>query len=389
MNDLALALALAAGVAGCAKKEPAPAPVAGSGSAPVEVAPPLVRPSQQPLPPLPPLDLPADPKRSEKVALGHELFFDKRLSAHDDVSCYSCHQNADGNGGHDKLAIASGGKPLGRHAPTIWNVAYDKDGLAWDGRAPTLVAQAKGAWSGPMGVGDLDKKAAEIARLPGYEKLFEDAGDPKVNPDAIAEAIVAYEDTLICKDTAYDKFAAGDKTALTGPQQRGLDVFLGKGGCVACHAPPFFSNAMGAEHAVFYNVGIGTSAPEDKIDTGRMQVTNNPADWAAFKPPSLRNIARSAPYFHDGSVATLDDAVKLMASGGINNKNKSPQLTDRGLTDPERADLVAFLGALTCPQRLDPPPPLPGEATGAPGDDKRSGSDMAAKPKLVKHKPAN
>jgi cytochrome c peroxidase len=369
MRPIAYALELVAGLAACkAKQERRPAPPAGSGRAEAATVQPVVRPSQQPLPPLPPLDLPPDPRRAQKVALGHELFFDKRLSANDDASCYSCHQNADGTGGHDKLAIASGGKPLARHAPTIWNVAYYKDGLSWDGHAPTLIAQAKGAWAGPMGIGadNLDKKADAIARLPGYRKLFDDAGFTKVNADAVAEAIAAYEDTLICKDTAYDRFAAGDKAALTEQQQRGLDLFLGKAACNGCHQPPFFSSAMGAEHAMFYNVGIGTAAPDDKIDTGRMLVTNNPADWGAFKPPSLRNVARSAPYFHDGSVATLDDAVKLMASGGIKNKNRSPSLTDRGLTDPERADLVAFLGALTCPQQLDPPPPLLAAGSGAP-----------------------
>ena len=360
MRPIAIALLLAAGLAACKdKQEPQPVPPAGSGSAEVVTAQPVVRPSQQPLPPLPPLDLPADARRAQKVALGHQLFFDKLLSASDDASCYSCHQNADGNGGHDK--------PVGRDAPTIWNVAYYKDGLSWDGHAPTLAAQAKDAWAGSMGVGadNLDKKAEELARLPGYKQLFDLAGFAKMNADAVVEAIAAYEDTMICKDTAYDRYAAGDKTALTEQQQRGLDLFLGKAACSGCHQPPFFSSAMGAEHAMFYNVGIGTAAPDDKIDTGRMQVTNNPADWGAFKPPSLRNVARTAPYFHDGSVATLDDAVKLMASGGINNKNKSPALTDRGLTDPERADLVAFLGALTCPEQLDPPPPLLAAGSGS------------------------
>lgn len=112
---------------------------------------------------------------------------------------------------------------------------------------------------------------------------------------------------------------------------------------------------MGVEGGVYFNVGIGTGAPEDQIDIGRMKVTNAQTDWAAFKPPSLRNVTRSAPYFHDGSVAHLDDAVKLMATGGIKNKNLNPILGDRGLTDAERADLVAFLGALACSGTLEEP----------------------------------
>ena len=251
-------------------------------------------------------------------------------------------------------------KPLARHAPVLWNVGYAKGALDWDGRSPTLEDNAKGAWGGGnMGAGkeNLDKKAAELAAIPGYKAMF-DAAFPgvEVKADQVAQALAEYERTLICKDTAYDKYQAGDKTALSEPQQRGLDVFLGKGQCFICHAPPYFSTAMGPDAMpVFFNVGIGTTAPEDKVDVGRMKVTNKPEDWAAFKPPSLRNVTKSPPYFHDGSVAKLEDAVKLMTTGGIPNKNKNPQLADRGLTDAERTDLIAFLGGLACPGTLEAP----------------------------------
>lgn len=346
------ALAVAAAIAGCKARHDA-APAQGSAVAP---EPAKVRPSQEPLPQLPPLDLPADPKRTAKAELGHVLFFDKRLSANNDRACYSCHANEDGTGGHDPIAIGSGDKKQTRHAPVLWNTAYFQGAWYWDGRATTLEDNAKAAWSGGnMGVGadHLDKKAAEIAAIPGYKKLFEAAGFTTVNADQIAQALAAYERTLLCTDTAYDRFAAGDKTALTEQQQHGLDTFLGKGQCLVCHAPPFFSTAMVSP--VYFNVGIGTEAPEDQIDIGRMKVSNAPKDWAAFKPPSLRNVTRSPPYFHDGSVARLDDAVKLMAAGGIKNKNLNPFLGDRRLTDAERADLVAFLGALECPGKLDAP----------------------------------
>ncbi len=325
---------------------------------------PMVRPSQQPQPQLPPLQLADDPKRAEKVALGHVLFFDKRLSGNNDRACYSCHMNEDGGGGHDPIAIGSGDKVQTRHAPVIWNVAYyepasHKGALYWDGRAPTLEANAKAAWGGGnMGAGkdNLDNKAEELAKMPEYTKLFEAAfPGAEIKADQVASALSEYERTLICKDTAYDRYAAGDKTALSEPQQRGLDAFLGKGQCLICHAPPYFSTAMGVDNGVYFNVGIGTAGPEDKVDVGRMKVTNAATDWAAFKPPSLRNVTKSPPYFHDGSVATLDDAVKLMASGGIANKNKNPALVDRQLTDAERADLIAFLGALDCPGKLETP----------------------------------
>lgn len=365
-----LAIVLAAAAFGGCKKDSNKQPAAGSGTAATPVEPARTRPSQQPQPQLPALELAADPKRAEKVALGHALFFDQRLSGAADRSCYSCHLNEDGGGGKDPLAIGSGDKKLTRHSPVIWNVAYWK-ALYWDGRAPTLEAQVQGAWGGGnMGAAPgadtpekitaaLDKKAAELAAIPGYKKLF-DAAFPgaAIKAEHVSGAVADYMRTLICNDTAYDRYAAGDKAALTEPQQRGLDVFSGKGGCIVCHMPPYFSTGMAADKQ-YYNVGIGTKdVPEDQVDVGRMKVTNDPADWAAFKPPSLRNVRKSPPYFHDGSVATLEEAVKLMASGGIPNKNKHALVADKQLTAAELEDLVAFMGALDCGGALEAPPPI-------------------------------
>lgn len=362
MHSWTLLLAASVALVGC-KKDSKPATGEGSGtaavpgSAVVEAGP---RPSQQPQPPMPPLQLPEDAKRPQKVALGHALFFDKRLSGAKDRSCYSCHQNEDGNGGHDPIAIGSGDKKLERHSPGIWNVGYWVEAFYWDGRAKTLEDNVKGAWAGGnmnMGKDNLDKNAAELAKIAGYKKLFEDAfGKTDIKGDHVAQAIAEYMRTLVCTDTAYDKFAAGDKAALTEQQQRGLDIFLGKGGCNVCHASPMFSSAMNMPGGQYFNAGIGTKdRPDDEVDAGRMKVTTKPEDWAAFKPPSLRNVSRSAPYFHDGSVAKLEDAVRLMAGGGIPNKNKSTLLQDRKLADAEIADLVAFLGALECSGKLEEP----------------------------------
>ncbi len=356
-HTLVIVTALAG--AACKKKEAAPQQDPGKQDPATQPIAPQ-RPSQGSLAKMPGLSLPDDPKRKEKIALGHALFFDKRLSGANDRSCYSCHQNENGNGGKDPLAIGSGDKVLTRHSPVIWNLAYYLNSLYWDGRAKDLEANTKGAWGGGnMGAGpdNLDKKAAEIAAIAGYKPLFAAAfPDAKaIDSNHVASAIAEYMRTLICNDTAYDKYAAGDKAALTELQQEGLDVFMGKGACVTCHAPPFFSTAMGVEGGIYFNVGIGTGVAEDKVDVGRMKVTNDPKDWAAFKPPSLRNVAKSAPYFHDGSVAKLEDAVKLMASGGIKNKNLSSALADRGLTAEELADLIAFLPALDCPGKLEEP----------------------------------
>ena len=352
-----LALAIVATLVACkSKKAEAPPSAQGSQTAP---APPAQRPSQQPLPQLPPLELADDAKRAQKIDLGHALFFDPQLSANKDRACYSCHKNEDGTGGHDPIAIGSGDKKQTRHAPVLWNVAYLQGAFYWDGRAKSLEENAAAAWAGGnMGVGkeNIDKKAAELAGKPEYKKKFEAAfGAVPIKAEHVAQALAEYERTMICKDTAYDKFAAGDKAALSEAQQRGLDTFLGKGQCVVCHTPPFFSTAMTTAGGAFFNTGIGTQGPEDQVDIGRMKVTNDARDWAAFKPPTLRNVSKTAPYFHDGSVAALDAAVKLMASGGINNKNKNPILGDRALSEPELADLIAFLGGLDCPGKLEEP----------------------------------
>jgi len=304
--------------------------------------------------------VPADnPQTDAKVKLGHQLFFDKRLSVDGSRACYSCHLNEDGNGGKDPLAVGAGDKMLTRHSPVIWNVGYLAE-LYWDGRSKSLEAQATAAWGGGnMGVGNenLERKAAEIAAIPGYKEQF-DAVFPGEGVTAanIVKAISAYERTLVCDDTAYDKYAKGDETALTGEQKKGLDIFMGKAACATCHAPPYFSTAYGGPQGTFFNVGIGTQdKKEEEIDVGRAKVSNQPGDWAAFKVPTLRNVAKSAPYFHDGSVGKLEDAVRVMATGGYANKNLSPLLVDRKLSDAEVKEIVAFLGALDCNRTLEEP----------------------------------
>jgi cytochrome c peroxidase len=304
--------------------------------------------------------VPADnPQTLGKVALGHQLFFDKRLSVDGSRACYSCHTNEDGNGGKDPLAIGPGEKVLTRHSPVIWNVGFLSE-LYWDGRSKSLEDQATAALAGGnMGVGkeNLEKKAAEIAAIAGYKEQF-DAAFPGegVTATTIVKALSAYERTLICDKTAYDKHAKGDESALTAEQKKGLDLYMGKAACVVCHAPPHFSTAYGGAQGTYYNVGVGTKDKKDEeVDIGRAKLSGQEADWAAFKVPSLRNVSKSAPYFHDGSVATLEAAVRLMASGGVPNKALSPLLVDRKLSDDEVKQLVAFLGALDCDQGLIEP----------------------------------
>lgn len=306
------------------------------------------------------VQIPKDnPQTDAKVELGHQLFFDKRLSVDGSRSCYSCHQNEDGNGGHEPTAIGALEKPLSRHSPVIWNVGY-LPRLYWDGRADSLEAQALGAWGGGnMGVGkdNLDATANEIGKIPGYKKQFGEVFKGEgATKDNIAKAIAAYERTLVCDNTRYDKYAKGDKKVLSDAEKRGLGLFMGKASCMACHTPPFFSSAYLSEDGTYFNVGVGIDdKKEGEIDVGRMKVTEKDADWAAFKVPTLRNISKSAPYLHDGSKKTLEEVVNFMSSGGFENKNRSPLMRDKHLTESEVKDIVAFLGALDCNEELEEP----------------------------------
>ncbi len=300
----------------------------------------------------------ANPRTEAKVALGAQLFFDERMSVDKSRSCYGCHTNENGTGGATPLAIGAKEKQLTRHSPVLWNAGL-LPALYWEGRADSLEAVAKGAWGGGnMGVGkeNLDKKAQEIGKIAGYAKQFKEVF-PKdgATADTVAQALASYMRTITCKDTAYDRYAAGQKDALTRDQKVGLSLFMGQAGCVACHAPPTFTTAtMGT--GAFFNTGRGIEGKaEADIDVGRKAVTNNDADFAAFKPPTLRDVSRSAPYFHDGSVATLTEAVHFMASGGYANAHKSPLLSDKKLTPEQESQLVAFLSSLECTEKLEKP----------------------------------
>lgn len=296
--------------------------------------------------------VPADnPMTKAKVALGHRLFMDKRLSTDGSRSCYSCHQNQLGNADGRPKALGAKDKALPRNTPTIWNVAYHTS-LYWDGRAPSLEKQALGAWKGGnMGVGadNLEAKAAEIGALPEYAKEFSAVfglePGAKVTPMHVVQAISAYERTLLCGDTAHD-LGTSDEAA-----KRGYTLFMGKGACMTCHLGDNFSDGL------FHNVGIGLESdgsPGPNADIGRAKPSGNDADKYKFRTPTLRNVAKTGPYFHDGSVAELEAAVRYMGNGPHPKaEGLDPLLRDNKLTDAEIKDIVAFLKSLDCGGELE------------------------------------
>jgi len=293
--------------------------------------------------------VPADnPITPEKVALGRQLYYDNRLSADDSRSCYSCHVCE--NGLTDGKPVAEGalGKKLTRSSPSLWNIAYHTE-FYWDGRSPSLEKQALAAWTGANMGANADETAAKINAIEGYRSQFQQVFASDATPDNIVQAIASYERTyLFCSDTPYDRWQTGDQSAVSDAAKRGAELFVAKAGCGNCHSGSLFTDLK------YHNVGTGLDKPEP--DLGRHRVTNADADKGAFKTPSLRDITKSAPYFHDGSVATLKEAVDLMVSGGIDNPNiDRVNLKPTNLTEEEKADLIEFLKALDCPCPLEAP----------------------------------
>lgn len=328
-------------VAACSKSEPA------RETPPQAAAPAVTAKAVEATSPLGRITHPRDNATSPaKVALGHQLYFDKRLSGDGTRSCYSCHVNEKGLTDGLPVAIGAFEKKLTRSSPSMWNIGFH-DTYYWDGRAPSLEAQGLAAWKGGnMGTADVDAKAREIAAIEGYRTQFQAVFGGEPTPERIIQAISSYERTIVCDDTPFDRWLAGNQDAMNEQQKRGFATF-GKAGCIACHTPPLFTDRQ------FHNTGIGMDKPEP--DVGRFKVSQQERDRGAFKTPSLRDITKSAPYFHDGSVATLEEAVKFMASGGHANPQLDPLLRETKLSEADVKDLVAFLGALDCPKGLDAP----------------------------------
>jgi cytochrome c peroxidase len=304
---------------------------------------------------------PADnPTTPEKVELGRMLYFDPRFSSTGTVSCNSCHNLMLGGEDNRNFSMGVHGKTGGRSSPTVWNAAFASSQF-WDGRAATLEDQAKGPVVNPveMGMSELDAAMERLNAIPGYKPYFVKAfgEDNPMTADNAAKAVAAYERTMITPNSPYDRFVKGDKSALSEAQQRGMDSFA-ELGCTGCHSGPAFSGpAMPAGTGFFAK--FPTFADSDYVrkydldkDKGRQDVTKKETDAHMFKVPTLRNIALTAPYFHNGSVKTLEEAVRVMAGTQLNKE----------LSDAQVSDMVAFLNGLTGEFPEQPMPRLPATA---------------------------
>ncbi|MBL8174735.1 MAG: c-type cytochrome [Bryobacterales bacterium] len=287
-----------------------------------------------------PIQFPKDnPYSAAKAELGKLLYFDPRLSGDNTVSCATCHAPQFAYTDGKPVSTGIRGQKGGRSAPTVINRAYSLAQF-WDGRAATLEAQAVGPIANPIEMDQThDACVAKLRGIAGYRQLFAKAfGTEEFTIDHVGKAIATFERTVLSGNSPYDRYKAGNKAAMTASQIRGMDVYFNKAKCDQCHeGVNFTSNA-------YHNLGVGMNKPNP--DEGRFVVTKNPADWGAFKTPTLRDIARSAPYMHDGSVATLEEVVEFYDKGGEPNKNLDKTMKPLKLSAQEKADLVDFMRAL-------------------------------------------
>ena len=292
-----------------------------------------------------------NPTTSEKVELGQMLYHDPRLSSTGTVSCASCHNTM--LGGEDNRANSMGvnGQTGGRSAPTVWNSAFNKVQF-WDGRAASLEAQAAGPVTNAieMGMKSWDDVVARLKSIDGYQVAFEKAfGKDAISKDNATKAIAAYERTLITPNSPYDKYVEGDKAALTLQLVRGMEK-MSDLGCTGCHSGAAFNGAGMFQKFPMIANGYFEAQYHFKKDKGVAEVSKNPADENLWKVPTLRNIALTAPYFHNGSVKTLDQAVAIMGQVQLG----------KDLSKADIADIVAFLNALSGEFPKQKMPVLPG-----------------------------
>ncbi len=318
------------------------------------------------LPPEVPEDNPTTP---EKVALGKKLYFDKRLSVDDTVSCATCHDPEKGFADGKPIAEGVEGKKGTRNSPTVLNAAFFELQF-WDGRVATLEEQAKGPIVNAVEMGMPSHEALEkkLRKIKEYREEFKKVfGTENFTIDHIAKAIAAFERILISVKSPFDRFIAGDESAISEDAKAGWKLFNGKARCNTCHGfievYPFFTDNK------FHNIGVAMkdanfealareaqklgvtpqelAFKEGVTELGRFNVTREPKDIGAFKTSGLRNIALTAPYMHDGSEPTLEALIDFYNKGGVPNPNLDGGIVPLNLTDEEKFQLVEFLKTLT------------------------------------------
>ncbi len=297
-----------------------------------------------PLPKTPPI--PKDnPMTLEKINLGKNLFFDPRLSMNGTISCNSCHNVMSGGEDMRSVSVGINGQKGGRSAPTVWNSAFHSVQF-WDGRAASLEEQAVGPITNPieMGMPNYEVVVERLSKIDGYVSMFKKAfpkEEKAISKINIGKAIASFERTLIAGDSAFDQYMKGNKKALNKNALNGMKLVQAVG-CTACHSGANFNGEMKMGEGNFQKFPTfaeNTYAKKYDFlkDAGRFGVTKKEDDKNMWRVPTWRNVALTAPYFHNGAVTTLDEAVRVMAKVQL----------DKDLKDDEVKDIVAFLESLT------------------------------------------
>ncbi len=275
-----------------------------------------------------------------RVDLGRKLFFDPILSSDGSTSCATCHKPEYGFSTPEAIPAGVAGSVGRRHPPSLvnrrWGTAH-----FWDGRSTTLEDQAlQPIESEHELASSVDDAIARIAAHEEYPGLFQQAFDAAVNRENLALAIASFERELVSSDSPIDRFVtASGEGVLTRSQRQGLWIYESKGGCWQCHSGPNYSDEK------FHNTGVSWGL--EPLDLGQFEITNNEEHRGLFKTPTLRDVALSGPYMHDGSIATLAEVVEFYSKGGNKNPNLDKRIKPLNLSDQEKADLVEFLKALT------------------------------------------
>jgi cytochrome c peroxidase len=292
----------------------------------------------------------SDPYSEAKVKLGKTLFFDPVLSGSRTRSCASCHNPALSWGDGRAHAMGENETVLSLRTPTLLNVAWTPQ-LGWTGHFPSLEAVAFGPITSPDNMNLPEKDLlARLSAIPGYVDAFSATfGEGPITRRKIEMALASFERTIVSRDAPFDHWIEGDKNAIDQAAKRGFDLFNSKARCSSCHSDWMFSDSS------FHDIGV---AKGDDIGRGRLFPSSVKLQYA-FKTPTLRDVARRAPYMHDGSVPTLEAVIDLYNRGGIKRPSRSVLISPLGLTDREKSDLIAFLQTLTSPPEPVSLPTLP------------------------------